>query len=79
MMIFKSSKHQDEARRFIDYVLSEAGQAAVANAWLMPARSDVGARRPLFKELNVLPQDQDGSGAARGEALQRFNTLFSRH
>ena len=79
MMIFKSSKHQDEARRFIDYVLSEAGQAAVANAWLMPARSDVGARRPLFKELNVLPQDQEGSGAARGEALQRFNTLFSRH
>lgn len=79
MMLFKSSKHQDEARKFIDYVLSEAGQQAVADAWLMPARSDVGARRPLFQELSVLPQEQSAPGNLRGETLQRFNALYGRH
>lgn len=79
MMLFKSSRHKDEARRFIDYVLSEDGQKAVADAWLMPARSDVGARRPLFKELRVLPQEQAAPSSLRSETLQRFNTLFGRH
>ncbi|MDY0271458.1 MAG: ABC transporter substrate-binding protein [Advenella sp.] len=79
MMVFKSSKRQDEARQFIDYVLSEAGQQTVADAWLMPARSDVGARRPLFKDLNVLPSEQAETGTERSDALQRFNTLIDRH
>lgn len=79
MMLFKSSRHPEQARRFIDYVLSEAGQKAVADAWLMPARSDIGARRPLFQDLRVLPQEQAASGTLRSETLQRFNTLFDRH
>lgn len=79
MMVFKSSKQQDEARQFVDYVLSEAGQQAVADAWLMPARSDVGARRPLFKELNVLSSEQAGTGTERSDTLQRFNALTNRH
>lgn len=79
MMLFKSSKHQEQARQFIDYVLSEAGQEAVAEAWLMPARSDVGARRPLFQDLRILPQEQASSSTLRSDTLQRFNTLFGRH
>lgn len=78
MMILKSSKHLDAARKFIDYVLSEEGQRAVSDAWLMPARADIGAKRPLFKDIKVLPQANDGSGAARSETLQRFNTLFAK-
>ena len=48
MMILKTARQPDEARKFVDYVLSEEGQRAVADAWLMPARQDVAAKR-LFR------------------------------
>lgn len=75
MMILKTTPHVDEAKAFIDYVLSPEGQAMVADAWLMPARSDVQAKRPLLGELNVLPTTSDGS-SERSAVLSRFNTLF---
>ncbi|MCP6536431.1 extracellular solute-binding protein, partial [Klebsiella pneumoniae] len=55
MMILKTSQHADDAKAFIDYVLSPEGQARVADAWLMPARRDVAANRPLLDALKVLP------------------------
>ena len=76
MMILKSTQHAADAKAFIDYVLSEEGQQKVADAWLMPARSDVGAKRPLLSDLNILPA-QSGGNADRGSVLQRFGTLFS--
>ncbi|CAM4333905.1 ABC transporter substrate-binding protein [Kerstersia similis] len=77
MMILKESKRPEAARQFIDYVLSPEGQAAVAEAWLMPARSDVAASRPLFQDLTLLPAAADGgSSTLRADVLQRFSTLF---
>lgn len=75
MMILKSTQHADEAKAFVDYVLSPEGQAMVAEAWLMPARSDVSAKRPLLNDLKVLPTASDGS-SERSAVLARFNTLF---
>ena len=75
MMILKSTQHADEAKAFVDYVLSPEGQAMVAEAWLMPARSDVSAKRPLLNDLKVLPTSSDGS-SERSAVLARFNTLF---
>lgn len=77
MMILKTTQHADDAKAFVDYVLSPEGQAMVADAWLMPARTDVQAKRPLLNDLRILPTSQDG-GSERGEILQRFNTLFSK-
>jgi len=76
MMILKTSKQVDEAKGFIDYVLSPEGQTLVADAWLMPARSDVKAKRPLLDELNILPTTSDGS-SERSSVLTRFNKLFA--
>ncbi|WP_312117491.1 ABC transporter substrate-binding protein [Kosakonia cowanii] len=76
MMILKSTQHEQEAKAFIDYVLSPEGQKMVADAWLMPARTDVAAKRPLLSELKLLPTKSD-NGAERGEILKRFNTLFA--
>ncbi|MBC1184470.1 ABC transporter substrate-binding protein [Kluyvera sichuanensis] len=75
MMILKTTQHADEAKAFIDYVLSPEGQAMVADAWLMPARSDMSAKRPLLNDLKVLPTTSDGS-SERSAVLARFNTLF---
>ncbi|WES70442.1 ABC transporter substrate-binding protein [Superficieibacter sp. HKU1] len=75
MMILKTSKQVNEAKGFIDYVLSPEGQTLVAEAWLMPARSDVKAKRPLLDELKILPTTSDGS-SERSRVLTRFNKLF---
>jgi iron(III) transport system substrate-binding protein len=79
MMILKSTKAPDQARAFVDYVLSEEGQAAVAAAWLMPARTDVAAQRPLFQDLALLPAGDAAGGVSRTDILERFGTLFGRH
>ncbi len=76
MMILKTSKQVNEAKGFIDYVLSPEGQTLVAEAWLMPARSDVKAKRPLLDELKILPTTSDGS-SERSRVLTRFNKLFA--
>lgn len=75
MMILKTTQHADDAKAFVDYVLSPEGQTMVADAWLMPARSDVAAKRPLLGELKVLPTNSDGS-SERSAVLARFSTLF---
>jgi len=72
MMILNWSKQQEEAKQFIDYVLSDEGQAAVAAADLMPARSDVPADRPLIADLKILTIDTDAVYAKRDETLAQF-------
>lgn len=76
MMILKTTQHAADAKAFIDYVLSPEGQKLVADAWLMPARGDVEAKRPLFTELKILPTKNDGTSERAG-VLKRFNTLFT--
>lgn len=76
MMILKTSQHADDAKAFIDYVLSPEGQARVADAWLMPARRDVAAKRPLLDALKVLPTTSEGS-SQRGAVLARFSQLYA--
>ncbi|WP_235316947.1 ABC transporter substrate-binding protein [Klebsiella variicola] len=76
MMILKTSQHADDAKAFIDYVLSPEGQARVADAWLMPARRDVAAKRPLLDALKVLPTPSEGS-SERGAVLARFSQLYA--
>jgi iron(III) transport system substrate-binding protein len=75
MMILNWSKHQDEAKQFIDYVLSDDGQAAVAKVYLMPARSDIAADRLLIKDLNILKVDASVY-PKRDEILAQFAKTF---
>ncbi|KEO57497.1 ABC transporter substrate-binding protein [Thioclava indica] len=75
MMILKSTKQADEAKKFIDFVLSDKGQEDVAKVYLMPARTDVEALRPTITELKLLPQSSDAY-AKRGEILADFSKSF---
>lgn len=79
MMILKSSKAQADARKFIDYVLSDAGQTAVARVYLIPARSDVTAQRPGLDSFKALPPADAQERAGRQALLERFTELFARH
>lgn len=78
MMIFKSSKNQTDAKKFIDYVLSEAGQKEVAKVYLMPARSDIKADRPLMSDLKLLKTDAPSAYAKRDEILATFKKTMSK-
>jgi len=72
-MILNWSKNQDSAKAFIDYMLSDEGQAAVAKVFLMPARTDVKAGRPLIGDLKLLDLDTATAYAARKDILADFS------
>ncbi|AGT10958.1 ABC transporter substrate-binding protein [Paracoccus aminophilus] len=78
MMILNWSKQQDDAKKFVDYVLSDAGQAIVAGENLMPARSDVKADRPLIADLKILPLDAEAVYGKRAETLETFAKTFAK-
>ncbi len=72
MMILASTALPDEAERFVDFVLSEQGQARVAERYLMPARTDIEALRPTLEELTLIEVDNEAMNAQREEILTRF-------
>jgi iron(III) transport system substrate-binding protein len=78
IMIFKSSKHAAEAKKFIDYVLSDAGQAEVAKVYLMPARADIKADRPRLQDIKLLDQDTQKAYARRDEILATFRKTMGK-
>lgn len=79
MMILESTANADGAKAFVDFVLSEAGQALVAETFLMPARTDVEALRPGIAELTVIDVDADAVQSRRDEIIARFNeTVINR-
>lgn len=65
IMIVGTTDQPDEAKQFMDFVLSKEGQALVANRLILPARTDVEAKRPGWDELNLIEFDYV---AAAGEA-----------
>jgi iron(III) transport system substrate-binding protein len=76
-MILNWSKQQDEAKQFIDYMLSDEGQKMVADTYLMPARSDIPANRPLVADLKVLTIDAPAVYGKRKETLGEFGKIFA--
>lgn len=76
MMIMKTSKNADTAKKFIDYVLSDEGQKLVADVYLLPARTDVVAKRPGWKEIKLLPADAGATAQKRAETLAQFKTVM---
>ncbi len=65
IMIAKSSKNLDAAKMFVDFVLSKEGQQLVAKRLILPARTDVSAKRPGWNDLKIINFDYV---AAAGEA-----------
>jgi iron(III) transport system substrate-binding protein len=59
-MILKTSANPDNARAFMDYLLSDDGQALVCEAYLLPGRTDIKAKgRADASEIPVFPIDWD--------------------
>lgn len=59
-MILKDAPNVENARLFIDYLLSDEGQALVADAYLLPGRSDIPAKdRANVEDIKLLNYDWD--------------------
>jgi iron(III) transport system substrate-binding protein len=78
MMILKSSKMPDDAKRFVDYVLSEKGQQRVAEAYLMPARTDIKVDRPGLNDMTLIDVDSEAMNRQRDQILARFRSITER-
>lgn len=75
MMILDSTDDAESAQAFIDFVLSEAGQELVAEVFLMPARTDIEARRPGIDELDIIELDAEELDAQRDDIIERYNEV----
>lgn len=75
MMIMNSTQNADHAKAFYDFVLSEQGQARVAEVYLMPARGDIEALRPRINELNLIDVDDEAMSAERERILNQFRSV----
>jgi iron(III) transport system substrate-binding protein len=78
IIVMNWSKQQADAKKFVDYMLSPEGQAAVARSQMMPARTDIQAKRPLIQDLTLLEFDNAQIYAKRKEILGRFADIFGR-
>jgi iron(III) transport system substrate-binding protein len=59
-MILKTSANLANARAFMDYLLSDDGQALVSEAYLLPGRTDIKAKgRTGASEIPIFPIDWD--------------------
>jgi len=77
IMITQSSDNQDAAKLFVDYVLSEEGQAMVADRLILPARSDIQAKRPGYNELDIIELDSVEATKTAAQAKDRFGKIFN--
>lgn len=75
IIILKSSKHLVTAERFVDFVLSRAGQQLVSKALLIPALSDVRPNPiwPSLQHAHFWKVDWVRMAKDRAATLSRFN------
>lgn len=77
MMIMKSSQHQDAAKQFVDFVLSEEGQKLVADEYILPSRTDIQARRPGWNDLKIIDFDAKEAAARAAETQSKFAEVMA--
>jgi len=77
IMIMKSTPHAAAAKAFVDYILSDKGQALVASRFLLPARTDIKAKRPGYNDLSIIEFDQLKAAHSATATKQKFAKLMA--
>ncbi|CAM4397890.1 ABC transporter substrate-binding protein [Paenibacillus tarimensis] len=77
-MILKDAPNLDNAKLFIDYLLSDEAQALVANAYLLPGRTDVPAKedRTQVEEIKLLQYDWNWMSENGDDITTQFMNVF---
>ncbi|MDO7907513.1 ABC transporter substrate-binding protein [Paenibacillus sp. JX-17] len=75
--ILKSTKHEENAKAFIDYLLSDSAQKLVSDAALLPGRTDVKAEnRANLDGIPLLKTDWNWMGEQGAAVTDKFTKLF---
>jgi iron(III) transport system substrate-binding protein len=74
-MILKTARNVDGAKKFMDYLLADEGQKLAAGVYLLPARTDIEAKRPGWKDIKLLATEKV-SAEQRAATLAKFKTTM---
>ncbi|OAB45287.1 ABC transporter substrate-binding protein [Paenibacillus glacialis] len=75
--IMKSTQHEENAKSFIDYLLSDEAQKLVSNAALLPGRTDIKAEnRANLDEIPLLKADWVWMNENGADVTDKFTKLF---
>jgi len=76
--IFASTDEQEASEAFVDFLVSEAGQALAVEQSYLPVRNDVGTPdgAPAMDDITILSPDLDLIAETKPAAVERFNELF---
>lgn len=74
--IFTDSENVEAAQVYVDFLVSQAGQALAVEQSYLPVRDDVGSPEgaPELSEISLLSPDLDTITSTRGEALEAFKS-----
>ncbi len=75
--IIKTTKHEEQAKQFIDYLLSDEAQQLVAKASLLPGRTDIKAdNRANLSDIKTYPVKWDWMDEHGADVATRFTELY---
>lgn len=74
-MIMKSAPDKENAQKFMDYLLSDEVQKMVADAYLIPGRSDVKAKNIDLKDIPQIKPDWEKMMSIASETAAKLNAL----
>ncbi len=77
-MILKSAKNMDNAKKFMDYLLSDEAQKFVADVYIIPGRRDVAAHpdRLGYADINVFDIDWEWMAENQSSINEQFQAIF---
>lgn len=75
-MILNSSQNVDNAKAFIDYLMSDEAQSLVANAYLLPGRTDITCdNRANVSEIPTMKYDWDWMMGHADDIAAKLNEI----
>lgn len=78
VMILKSSQQPEVARQFVDFLLSDEGQQLVAAEYILPARTDIVAKRAGWNELNIIDFDAKQAADQAADTRAKFAAITAK-
>jgi iron(III) transport system substrate-binding protein len=72
IFVQQGAPHRDEARKLVDFMLSEEGQNLVSKTFLIPARADTRAQRPAPGEFKMFAPDWQFVEKYQTQLVSRF-------
>jgi iron(III) transport system substrate-binding protein len=72
VFVQQGSPNREEGRKLVDFILSEAGQNLVAKTFMIPARADTKAQRPVPGEFKTFVPDWNFVEKNQTQLVGRF-------